>query len=136
MYHAGRSVTKSQTEAAKWFGQALPGILDEAQNGVAWAQADLGTAYELGISLKQDFQRAAYWYELAADQGYSGAQTNLGVLYANGEGVSSSKQKAIFWLRKAAEQGDAVARENLAILQPGSTNTTREIDEGSSNENR
>ena len=116
MYRYGRSVAKNPDLSEKWFTEALPDILKLAQQGLPWAQTDLGTAYELGISLNQDFERAAYWYKLAAQQEYAGAQTNLGVLYANGEGVDYSRSEAVFWLKKAAKQGDLVAIENLKIM--------------------
>jgi tetratricopeptide (TPR) repeat protein len=116
MYRYGRSVSKNPDLSEKWFTAALPSILKFAQKGVPWAQTDLGTAYEVGISLKQDYERAAHWYRLAADQNYAGAQTNLGVLYANGEGVDYSRSEAVYWLRKAANQGDLVAIENLKIM--------------------
>ncbi len=116
MYQFGRSVSINTDLAEKWFTLALPELLREAQLGSAWAQTDLGTAYEFGISLQQDYERAAYWYQRAADQGYSGAQTNLGVLYAQGDGVTYDRAKAVFWLRKASDQGDRVARENLTIM--------------------
>ncbi len=116
MYRYGRSVSKNSDLSEKWFTSALPAILNFAQKGVAWAQTDLGTAYELGFALKQDFERAAYWYQLAANQDYAGAQTNLGVLYANGEGVNYSRSKAVYWLKKAARQGDLVAIDNLKIM--------------------
>lgn len=116
MYRYGRSVSENPDLGEKWFTQALPSILSLSQKGSAWAQTDLGTAYELGISLQQDFERAAFWYRKAAEQGYAGAQTNLGVLYANGEGVEYSRSQAVFWLKKAAKQGDLVAAENLKIM--------------------
>ena len=137
MYLEGRSVTKNQNIAADWFTKSLPGVLGAAQGGAAWAQADLGTAYELGISLKQDYERAAYWYQLAATSGYAGAQTNLGVMYANGDGVPADVQKAIFWLNKAAAQGDTIAAENLKILSPRlNKTTTKETDARSSTDFR
>jgi TPR repeat protein len=37
--------------------------------------------------VSQDFEQAAKWYRMAADQGDIGSQTELGVLYANGLGV-------------------------------------------------
>ena len=58
-----------------------------AQAGQAWAQADLGTAYELGVGVILDPERTAAWYLKSANQGYAGAQANLGVLYGNGSGV-------------------------------------------------
>ena len=116
MYYQGRTVVKNEDIARKWIVQALPAILRAAQSGQAWAQSDLGTAYELGIGVKQDISRAASLYQKAARQGYAGAQTNLGVLYGTGEGVKYDRKAAIYWLKKAAAQGDKIAQGNLFIL--------------------
>jgi len=116
MYYQGRTVVKNEDLARQWIARALPAILRSAQKGQAWAQADLGTAYELGIGVKQDLTRAASLYQKAAKQGYAGAQTNLGVLYGTGEGVNYDRKAAIYWLKKAAVQGDKIAQDNLRIL--------------------
>lgn len=116
MYYQGRTVVKNENIARKWIVQALPAILRAAQGGQAWAQSDLGTAYELGIGVKQDISRAAGLYQKAAIQGYAGAQTNLGVLYGTGEGVKYDRKAAIYWLKKASAQGDKIAQGNLFIL--------------------
>ncbi len=116
MYYQGRTVVKNKDIARKWIVQALPAILRAAQRDQAWAQSDLGTAYELGIGVKQDVSRAARLYFKAAKQGYAGAQTNLGVLYGTGEGVKYDRKSAIYWLKKAADQGDKIAQGNLFIL--------------------
>jgi hypothetical protein len=116
MYYQGRTVVKNEGVARKWIVQALPEIFRAAQNGQAWAQSDLGTAYELGIGVKPNASRAASLYLKAANQGYAGAQTNLGVLYGTGEGVKYDRKAAIYWLKKAADQGDKIAQGNLFIL--------------------
>ena len=116
MYYQGRTVVKNEDIARKWIVQSLPAVLRAAQSGQAWAQSDLGTAYELGIGVKQDISRAASLYQKAARQGYAGAQTNLGVLYGTGEGVKYDRKAAIYWLKKAAAQGDKIAQGNLFIL--------------------
>jgi len=116
MYFQGRTVVKNQDVAAQWISKALPTILRAAQDDIAWAQSDLGTAYELGIALNKDMTRAANWYTKAANNGYAGAQTNLGVLYGMGDGVEYDRQLAVYWLKKAAEQGDKIAEDNLEIL--------------------
>ncbi len=116
MYFQGRTVVKNTDLATQWIARALPTILRAAQNNAAWAQSDLGTAYEMGIGVQKDLGRSATWYKKAADLGYAGAQTNLGVLYGTGEGVKYDRQLAVYWLKQAAEQGDKVAQDNLKIL--------------------
>jgi len=116
MYYQGRAAVQNQDLARQWFARALPDILRLAQNNEAWAQADLGTAYELGVGVVRDPERAAKWYQKSARQNYPGAQANLGVLYAKGEGVKYDRQAAIYWLKRAAAQGDLAAKANLKAL--------------------
>ena len=116
MYHKGLAVDKNPDSALKWISRSLPAISNAAQNGQAWAQADMGTAYELGIGVERDLAYAASLYEKSARQGYAGGQTNLGVLYGRGAGVKYDRDKALYWLEKAAAQGDRVAKDNLFIM--------------------
>jgi len=117
MYYLGRGAPKNRTIAEEWIRKALPEVRRLAQQGVAWAQADLGSLYEDGLVVEQDAERAVRWYQRAAEQGYAGAQTNLGVMYAKGIGVEINIFQAIRWLERAAAQGDRVARENLLTLR-------------------
>jgi hypothetical protein len=116
MYYQGRTVVKNEDLARQWIARALPAILRAAQKGQAWAEADLGTAYELGIGVQQNLSSAASWYQKSAKQGYVGGQTNLGVLYGTGAGVKYDRQVALYWLKKAAAQGEKIAQDNLKIL--------------------
>lgn len=116
MYYQGRAVVKNKDLARQWIARALPTILRAAQKGQAWAEADLGTAYELGIGVQRDLSSAASWYQKSAKQGYVGGQANLGVLYGTGSGVKYDRQVALYWLKKAAAQGDKIAQDNLKIL--------------------
>ena len=54
-----------------------------------------GDKYYRGKGVPQDFQKAAEWYQKAAEQGHAKAQFNLGVMYANGEGVSQNYEEAV-----------------------------------------
>lgn len=116
MYFLGRGMARNQVTGEQWIAKALPSILSAAQKGTPWAQTDLGTAYEMGITLNKDMGRAVYWYTQAAERGYAGAQTNLGVLYGTGDGVTQDRGQAIQWFKRAAQQGDTVARENLKAM--------------------
>ena len=116
MYQLGRGVVRDTTRAEEIIGGALPAIRSFAENGRAWAQADLGSLYEDGIVVMRDYEQAVRWYRAAATQGYAGAQTNLGRMYALGLGVERDKDEAIRWLQMAAAQGDIIASENLKTL--------------------
>lgn len=116
MYYRGRTVVKNDDLARQWISRALPGVIRASENNEAWAQADLGAAYELGIGLNRDIERAASFYKKSASQGYAGAQTNLGVLYGTGDGVDYNRKTAIHWLKRASDQGDTIAQENLEVL--------------------
>jgi exonuclease VII small subunit len=70
----------------------------------------------MGLGAKQDFAKAAFWYEKAAQQGLARAQVNLGSLYARGQGVEKDLQKALFWYQKAAVQGDGRGANHLGLL--------------------
>ena len=63
--------------------------------------------YNRGYQYKKnnDYQKAFYWYEKAAEQGHTEAQHAVGWLYENGKGVERNYEKAVYWYQKAAEQG-------------------------------
>ncbi len=83
---------------------------EEAEQGDARAQYNLGVAYANGKGVAEDKREAVRWYRLAAEQGEAIAQYSLGVAYANGEGVDQDQREAVRWWSKAAEQGDADAQ--------------------------
>ena len=76
-----------------------------ADQGDASAQCNLGTMYENGTGVLQDYKQAVKWYQKAADQGDAGAQFNLGEMYRTGKGVLKDIIKAEYWIKKAAENG-------------------------------
>lgn len=64
-------------KAAYWYLQA-------AKKGNAKAQGKIGSFYEYGIGLRQDFLKAIYWTKLGAENGDPTAQYYIGMMYANG----------------------------------------------------
>ena len=76
------------------------------------AQYGLGTIYENGWSVPQDYQQALTWYHLAARQGYAMAQLRLARMYYYGNGVSRDHIMAYVWSSLAAAQGDEIGRKN------------------------
>ena len=83
---------------------------------MADAQCMLGSNYNFGWGVEQDYKQAAQWYRKAAEQGYAEAQFNLGLCYEYGKGVEQDYTQAVYWFRKAAEQGLAYAIEELKEL--------------------
>ena len=72
-YYYGRGVEQDYGEALKLFRQA-------AEQGDAWAQANLGVMYETGKGVSRDYDEAVKWYTLAAEQGNAKAKERLLVL--------------------------------------------------------
>lgn len=83
----------------------LADCLDAAEQGNPIAQYVLGTRFEHGEGVEQDYQQAQYWYRKAANQGDRNAQYNLGMLYFDGKGIARDYRQAAEWFRKAAEHG-------------------------------
>jgi len=61
----------------------------------------------------QNFETAARFYRLAADQGFADGQYNYGNAFDEGEGLPQDKAKAVNYYGLAAEQGHAEAQTQL-----------------------
>lgn len=95
---------------------AVQELLQMAENGNASAQHDLAAFYIVGAEgVSKDYQKAAYWFDKAAQNGVSNAAYNLGVLYHQGLGVEQDLQKALQWYGIAASDNHAEAQYNLGI---------------------
>lgn len=91
-------------------------VEQQAIAGSPEAQHDLAAIYTAGhAGVKQDYNRAAYWFRKAADQGIANAAYNLGVLYHQGLGVRPNINEAIHWYDIAAKIGHPEAQYNLGI---------------------
>ncbi|WP_081858112.1 tetratricopeptide repeat protein [Thiomonas sp. FB-Cd] len=76
-------------------------------------QFRLGASYIKGEDGQKDFQRAAYWFQKAADSGHTPSQFNLAMLYEYGLGVNRDLTAASAWYEKAAQLGHEKAKERL-----------------------
>jgi len=83
------------------------------------AQYNLGLSYANGDGVAQDYERAAQWYEKAAERTHIQAQYNLGLLYLQGKGVAKDPLRAYFWVKVAALQGDDRAQDSLNKVAAG-----------------
>ena len=83
-----------------------------AQKGDVESQYYLGTLYERGIGVAQNYTEAAKWYQRAAARGDADAKNNLGALYINGNGVPQDYVQAHMWFNLAAAEDNQSAKEN------------------------
>jgi TPR repeat protein len=67
------------------------------------SQFNLGNAFRKGNFVKQDYTKAAFWYEKSAKAGYSFSQNEYGLLFAQGLGVEQDYYKAYAWISVSAE---------------------------------
>jgi TPR repeat protein len=88
-------------------------LLKGAAAGDAYAQLNLGAAYDNGIGVKRDLDKALYWYQQAAEQGVAEAQYNLAHLLVAEE---LSATVAAEWMLKAAEQGLSDAEYLMGVI--------------------
>jgi uncharacterized protein len=72
-----------------------------AAAGDARAQTYLGFMYLHGRGVPQNFEAAARWFRLAAEQDLSAAQYSLGLMYDKGQGVGQDFVLAHAWLNLA-----------------------------------
>lgn len=112
------AATAGPTDAGAVFGRRIPPsymkaahVLRLAKNGDIRAQAYLGFMYQTGKGVPQHYEKAAYWYGLAADNGHGDAQFALGLLYNKGQGVPMNIIQAYKWLSLSASQAGLEDRD-------------------------
>ncbi len=114
----------------KSYTAAFREFLALAQNGDMDAQQAVGLMYERGRGVKQDYAKAALWYERSARQGHEIAAGNLGVQYRDGHGVRQNYTTALKWLKRGA-MGDApYAMYNLGAMYANGQGTPADPVEG------
>lgn len=91
----------------------LEALRTQAGAGDAYAQLNLGAAYDNALGVERDIEQALHWYQLAAEQGLAEAQFNLAHLLVAEE---ISAVAAAEWMHKAAEQGMADAQYLLGVI--------------------
>ena len=95
---------------------AIKRVEEQAFEGIGEAQHDLAAIYTAGHGgVEQDYERAAFWFEKAAENGIANASYNLGVLHHQGLGFSPDVNKAMTWYQDAASKGHPEAQYNLGI---------------------
>jgi hypothetical protein len=76
----------------------------------------LRNVYIKGQGVPQDYDEAARWYGLAAQQGDVKAQFNLGNVYFKGQGVPRDYTEAFKWYEISADRDHANAQNELGKM--------------------
>ena len=77
----------------------------------------LGTMYDQGHGVLQDYAEAARWYRKAAEHGYGGAQVLLGTLYEQGNGVPQDYVQAHMWMNLAVSSAEGDDQKDWARMR-------------------
>lgn len=81
----------------------------------------LGTLYELGCGIEQDYDKALYYYNLAAENGVEIAYLNIGAFYQMGIGVSQNDEKAVEYFQYGANAGNMYCLNALGMCYKNGT---------------
>ena len=82
-----------------------------AEDGLSRAQVWLGDYY----LNRKDWEKAAIYYQLGAEQDNSLCQYNLGCLYMSGNGIEKNQKEGFTWIRTAAANDNPQAMISLGI---------------------
>jgi len=88
----------------------------KADQGDPDAMTNIGVLYYYGLGVSRSQQKAAEWYEKAAQLGFVQAQYDLANLYYDGSGVDRDRKQAARWYTAAAQGGHARAQYYLAQM--------------------
>lgn len=111
-YNLAKFYHKKQTDyykAAYW-------LIMAAKSNDALAQNDLGTFYEHGRGLRQNYQKALELYQQAAINGSRTGEHNVGMMFYNGNGVIQDYQQAAKHFFSAAQKESALSQFMLATM--------------------
>ena len=76
-----------------------------AKDGNLKAQYSIATIYYEGKGVEQNYRKAMYWYQQAAEHEYAKAYAQIGIMYCKGEGVLKSYKTAAIYIQLAFDNG-------------------------------
>ena len=99
-----------------------------AEDGDAYAQYIIGTAYRDGGLLIPDTAKAQKFLECAAKQEIDAAQYALGKLYLSDDADIHDPVKGIYWLKRSADNGNDYAAYRLGKEYLSGKNTVKDAE--------
>ncbi|MDR1821419.1 MAG: TIR domain-containing protein [Oscillospiraceae bacterium] len=110
--------------------EEFTGILREkAIAGDPAFQYRVGSCYLWGNGIDKNYEEAAKWIKLAAEDGYAPAQHIYGRLFYKGTGVEQDYQNAITWFKLSEQQEYAPAENDLAVCYKNGDGVTQNHNE-------
>lgn len=120
---------KQEIEESEAFKQDKFRIeLEYALGGSVISQDSVGYCYYNGTGVKQDYKKAAEWFEKASKNGSLYGEVNLGVCYYKGEGVDQDLNKAYQHFLKAAFVGFKDAQKIITLILEDNKNRIYELE--------
>ena len=111
----GSGVKEDGERARQLYIEAMPAILQKAQEGDPVAQAQAGLLYVSGTGVVKDAQKAIMWLRKASEQKLSLAEVRLGEIYRKGLGVNKDNLESLRWYRKAAGKNNPFAQFEIGF---------------------
>ena len=106
--------------------EAVEQLEQLAEDGDAYAQYIIGTAYRDGGLLIPDTAKAQKFLECAAKQEIDAAQYALGKLYLSDDADVHNPAKGIYWLKRSADNGNDYAAYRLGKEYLSGKNTIKD----------
>lgn len=88
----------------------------------------LGTMYELGCGVNQDYKNAIKYYELAAENGVEIAYLNLGAFYQAGISIPKDEVKAAEYFQAGANAGNMYCLNALGMCYKNGTGVQQDYE--------
>ena len=108
-----QSVANDESYPLEERDEAVEQLEQLAEDGDAYAQYIIGTAYRDGGLLIPDTVKAQKFLERAAEQDLDVAQYALGKLYLSDDADVHDSAKGIYWLKRSADNGNDYAAYRL-----------------------
>ena len=99
------------------------------KQGDASAQYELAVRYFYGKGVEQDYNKAIFWLQKAAEQGLADAQNDIAHCYEEGNIVSQNYYIAFDWYKKAALNGHLEAMNQLGFFYRFGQGCTKDYDQ-------
>ena len=108
--------------ASEMFQENLPfeSLIELAEDGDEDAMGKVALAFLNGdddAGIRQDAEKAAFWFRKQAEEDDPTGCFNLAILYLKGEGVEQNFGQSLFWMKKAEENFDSDAKGYIPMLE-------------------
>jgi uncharacterized protein len=127
-YYNGDGVSVNDQDSCVWFTLSADAGDQRGEEAVARTRQEFtssqmtrcemltATAYLTGERVKQDYRKAFYWYQKAAEAKDGLACERVAYLYDRGLGVPADKNASLKWLKHSADLGYVPALYELGYM--------------------